>query len=48
VFTSQALAADEKNKMIGVVAFKTGEVQISRDQAQFMPASLGEQIFLED
>ena len=48
VFTSQALAAEEKNKMIGVVAFKTGEVKISRDQAQFMPASLGEQIFLED
>ena len=48
VFTFQALAAEEKNKMIGVVAFKTGEVKISRDQAQFMPASLGEQIFLED
>lgn len=48
VFTTQALAAEEKNKMIGVVAFKTGEVKISRDQAQFMPTSLGEQIFLED
>lgn len=48
VFTSQALAVEEKNKMIGVVAFKTGEVKISRDMAQFMPAALGEQIFLED
>ena len=51
-FTSQLFASemtDEmKGKMIGVIAFKTGQVNISRDQAQFMPASLGEEIFLED
>ncbi|MGC6522719.1 MAG: FecR domain-containing protein [Candidatus Micropelagos thuwalensis] len=48
VFTSHVLANDDKAKMIGVAAFKSGEVSISRDQAQFMPASIGEQIFLED
>ena len=48
VFTSQVFANEDKAKMIGVVAFKAGEVSISRDQAQFMPSSLGEQIFLED
>lgn len=48
VFTSQVFANEDTAKMIGVLAFKAGEVSISRDQAQFMPASLGEQIFLED
>ena len=48
VFTPQVFANEDKAKMIGVAAFKAGEVSISRDQAQFMPASLGEQIFLED
>ena len=48
-FTSQLFASemtDEmKGKMIGVIAFKTGQINISRDQAQFIPPPSAKKFF---